>query len=150
MKGRLLVASVLLAAAAVTYVKLSESPVYRLPSDNASILSVDFAALRQGGILDLLSGPVVDEEPEYKSFVAITGFDYRRDLDHAYIAFHPDGVFFLVRGRFDWGRLQSYAREQGGECSAGTCRMPGSIPARRISFFPVKSNLMAMAVSSGE
>jgi hypothetical protein len=127
-----------------------EAALARLPSDNAPVLSIDFEALRRGGVLDLLSGPVVDEEPEYKSFVEKTAFDYRRDLDHAFVSFHSGGVFYIVRGRFDWNRLEAYAREQGGGCSNGLCRMPGSLPARRISFFSIRPNLLAMAVSADE
>lgn len=127
-----------------------ESALARLPSDNAAVLSIDFHALRRGGILDMLSGPVVEEEPEYKLFVEKTAFDYRRDLDHAFISFHSGGVYFLVRGRFDWNRLEAYAREQGGGCSNGLCRMPGSLPTRKISFFAIRPNLMAMAVSVDE
>jgi len=114
------------------------------------VLSIDFATLRRGGIFEMLSGRVVEEEPEYKTFVEKTAFDYRRDLDHAFISFHSSGVYFLVRGRFDWKRLETYAREQGGGCLNGLCRMPGSLPSRKISFFPLQSNLMAMAVSESE
>ena len=127
-----------------------ESVLARLPSDNAAVLSIDFAALRQGGILNLLSGPVVEEEPEYKTFVEKTGFDYRRDLDHAFIAFHPGAVYYLVRGRFDWKRLEAYVHEQGGECSNGLCRMAGSLPTRKISYFQLRKNLLAMAVSTDD
>src|SRR5713101_3696718 len=83
-----------------------ESALARLPSDNAAVLSIDFEALRRGGIFDMLSGPVVEEEPEYKSFVEKTAFDYRRDLDDAFISFHASGGYFLLRGRFDWKRLE--------------------------------------------
>src|SRR5882724_5612609 len=127
-----------------------EVALARLPSGNAAVLSIDFAALRRGGIFEMLSGPVVEEEPEYKTFVAKTAFDYRRDLDRAFISFHSSGVYFLVRGRFDWKRLEAYAREQGGGCVNGLCRMPGSLPARKISYFLVRPNLLAMAVSPDE
>src|SRR6266446_6790348 len=127
-----------------------EMALARLPSDDAAVLSIDFAALRRGGIFEMLSGPVVEEEPEYKTFVEKTAFDYRCDLDHAFISFHSSGVYFLVRGRFDWKRLQDYAREQGGGYSNGLCRMPGSVPERKISFFPIHTSLMAMAVSTNE
>src|SRR5690242_2018902 len=124
----------IVATAAATFVLLKTRDLTpelpRLPSGDAAVLSIDFAALRAGGLFDLLSGSMVAEEPEYKTFVERTGFDYRRDLDHAYLAFPSDGVFFLVRGRFDWKRLEAYAREQGGGCSNGLCRMPGSLPAR--------------------
>jgi hypothetical protein len=119
----------------------------RLPSDNAVVLYVDFEALRRNGILDFLSSPKVDEEAEYKTFIAKTGFDYRQDLDAAMVSFHANGNFFLLRGRFDWKNLTSYVREQGGTCYNTLCRMDGSTPERRISFFPLQTNLMAMAAS---
>jgi hypothetical protein len=159
MKRRLLIGSILAVAlgAIGTFVYLKtrdlaspESILARLPSDDASILSVDFASLRRSGILDLLSGPVVDQEPEYKVFVEKTAFDYRRDLDHAFVSFHRTGTYFLVQGRFDWKRLEAYAREQGGGCFNTLCRMPGSVPPRKISFFPLKSNLLAMSVSADD
>jgi hypothetical protein len=91
MKRRLLIGSVLAivlcAIGAAIYLKLRNLPpealLARLPSDNAAVLSIDFSALRQGGIFEMLSGPIVEEEPEYKTFVEKTAFDYRRDLDHA-------------------------------------------------------------------
>jgi hypothetical protein len=158
MKRRLLIGSglaILLGLiGTVAYLKtrdlVPEAVLARLPSDNAAVLSIDFASLRRGGIFEMLTGPLVQEEPEYKTFVEKTAFDYRRDLDQAFISFHSGGVYFLVRGRFDWKRLETYAREQGGGCSNSLCRMPGSVPERKISFFPIKSNLMAMAVSTDE
>src|SRR6266571_2330075 len=154
-RARLFVATVAVAAIAMlVYLRTPdlapEMALARLPSDNAAVLSIDFDALRRGGIFEMLSGPVVEEEPEYKTFVEKTAFDYRRDLDHAFISFHSSGVYFLVRGRFDWKRLEGYAREQGGGCVNSLCRMPGSVPERKISFFPLHSSLMAMAVSVNE
>src|SRR5262249_8264834 len=67
----------------------------RLPDNGASILSIDFAALRQAGLFEML--PAVAEEPEYKTFVEKTGFDYQRHLDKALVSFHSSGVYFLIR-----------------------------------------------------
>jgi hypothetical protein len=120
----------------------------RLPPQNAAVLFVDFDALRRGGILKVISQSKAAEEPDYQAFVGATGFDYRRDLDLAAVSFTADGEFFIIRGRFDWTKLESYARSQGGSCSGRLCRMPGSTPERRISFYPLQSNLMALAVSS--
>src|SRR5258708_22900991 len=119
MKRRLLIGSViailLCAIGAVVYFRTRnlspEAALARLPSDNAAVLSIDFAALRRGGIFEMLSGPVVEEEPEYKAFVQKTAFDYRRDLDRAFISFHSSGVYFLVRRRLHWERPQAYARQ---------------------------------------
>jgi hypothetical protein len=122
----------------------------RLPSRDSVVLFVDFDALRRGGVLQMLAGPKLAEEKEYKSFVAKSGFDYKEDLDSALAAFHPDGYFFLLRGRFDWKRLQSYVTEQQGSCFNTLCRLQGSTPERKISFFPLRPNLMALASSRDE
>ncbi len=119
----------------------------RLPPHDAAILFLDFDTLRRGGILKLLSPSKPAEEPEYQAFVRATGFDYRADLDLAAASFSAEGEYFVVKGRFDWKKLGAYAVAQGGACDGRFCRMPGSTPERRISFFPLQSNLMALAVS---
>lgn len=122
----------------------------RLPADDAAIVAVDFAALRGGGLPRLFQDANAAEEPEYRSFVEQSGFDYQRDLDTALISVHPSGVYFLLRGRFDWDRLARYVRRQGGRCDGDFCRVEGSRPERKISFFPLRSNLMALAVSQDD
>jgi len=119
----------------------------RLPADNALVLSVDFQALRRAGILQLLGGAQAGQDPEYQAFVRKTNFNYQRDLDRALAAFAPTGKFLLLEGHFDWPRLDAYVAEQGGRCERGLCRMQGSLPERQISFFPLRSGLMALAVS---
>jgi hypothetical protein len=119
----------------------------RLPTRDALLLCVDFDALRRGGILQMLDAAKPAEDPDYQSFVRETHFDYRRDLDLAVVSFAPAGKFMLVRGRFDWKSLEEYAREKGGGCTHSFCRMQGSARERQISFFPVQSGLMALAVS---
>jgi hypothetical protein len=122
----------------------------RLPTTDALILYVDFAALRTGGILQLLDGTKVGEDPEYQAFVRKTDFDYKQDLESALISFAPTGKFMLLKGRFDWKSLSAYVRGADGLCNNSFCRMVGSTNERRISFFPVQSNLMALAVSPEE
>jgi hypothetical protein len=89
----------------------------------------------------------VAEEPEYKVFVMKTEFDYTRDLDAVLACFTPRAKYLVVRGRFDWNSLEAYAREQGGTCRDALCRMSGSTPDRKISFFPLRPDLMGLAVS---
>jgi hypothetical protein len=120
----------------------------RLPARDAIILFLDFDTLRRGGLLKFLAPSKTPEEPEYQAFMLDTGFDYRRDLDLAAVSFGRDGEFFVIKGRFDWTKLTHYATAQGGTCAKGLCRMPGSTPERRISFFLLQSNLMALAVST--
>ncbi|MFN7993203.1 MAG: hypothetical protein U0Q18_06365 [Bryobacteraceae bacterium] len=118
-----------------------------LPTQDGLVFYADFAAMRSAGVLRNLAGAKVAEEPEYKVFVLKTDFDYSRDLDAVLACFTPQSKFFVVKGRFDWGSLQSYTREQGGNCRNGLCRMNGSTADRKISFFPLRPELMGLAVS---
>jgi hypothetical protein len=119
----------------------------RLPPREAMVLFVDLDTLRRGGLLKLLSSKT-PEDPDYQTFVRATGFDYQTDLDMAAASFSNDGVYFVVKGRFDWNKLRAYAEAQGGSCQRGMCRLSGSTPERRISFLPLQSNLLALAVST--
>ncbi|MEO8595521.1 MAG: hypothetical protein ABI759_19535 [Candidatus Solibacter sp.] len=119
----------------------------RLPTDDAVVLYLDFAKLRSAGILQLLDGSKVGEDPEYQSFVRKTEFDYKQDLDAAMVAFAPNGKYMLLKGRFDWKALKNYVHTTDGRCNNSFCKMAGSSPEKRISFFPVQTTLMAMAVS---
>jgi hypothetical protein len=122
--------------------------VRRLPTVDATVVHVDVAALRQNGLLAGISGTAAIEEPEYRAFVDRTGFDYKKDLDTATVAFAPGGVFFLLQGRFDWNALKRYVEFERGTCKSAVCEMAGSKPDRVISFLPLRSNLMALTVSS--
>jgi hypothetical protein len=122
----------------------------RLPTGNALVFSIDFAQLRQAGILRMLDAPNNLEDPDYRGFVGQTGFDYKRDLDRAVVSFAPTGKFLLLVGRFDWKSLRAYTASQGGRCEGELCRMQGSTPERRISFLPLRSDLMALAVSQDD
>jgi hypothetical protein len=122
----------------------------RLPTDDAVVLYVDVARLRTAGILELLDGTKVGEDPEYQNFVRKSDFDYKQDLDAAMIAFAPKGKYMLLKGRFDWKSLKSYVLGNDGRCNNSFCKMPGSMPEKRISFFPLQSDIMAMAVSDDD
>ena len=122
----------------------------RMPAEDALVAYIDFSELRRAGILQLLDGSKAGEDPEYQNFVRQTQFDYKQDLDAAIVAFAPTGKFLFVQGRFDWKSLRAYVESQDGQCRNAFCRMNGSTPERRISFFPVRSNLMALAVSPDE
>lgn len=126
------------------------SLVSRLPSDGAVIVYIDFRALRNSGILSLLSASKVMQEPEYRSFVDQTGFNYVNDLDSVLISFHPSATYFLLRGRFDWKSLKDYTVTQGGSCYNTLCKMGGSTPDRKISYYPFQRDMMALAVSADD
>jgi len=119
----------------------------RLPAANSLVLWVDFQQLRRAGILQLLDKSKTSEDPDYVTFVQRTNFNYRVDLDLAVASFAPTGKFLLLTGRFDWKALRAYAASEGGRCEGDLCRMQGSTPDRRISFFPLHSHVMALAVS---
>ena len=119
----------------------------RLPSDDAVVLYIDFHALRNAGVLSLLSSSRVTQEPEYRAFVEQTGFDYLNDLDSALVSFHSSGTYLLLRGRFDWKNLKDYTIQQGGTCYNTLCRINGSTPERKISFYPQQTDIMGLAVS---
>ena len=118
-----------------------------LPDKNSTLLYIDVDAMRRSGILNMIAGSKAAEELEYKSFVEQTRFDYRHDLDALAATFTGDQIFFVLRGRFDWKKLRAYAQQQGGLCRNAFCSMNGSKPQRHISFYALKSNVMALAES---
>jgi hypothetical protein len=122
----------------------------RLPSADSVLVYIDFDQLRRGGFLKTLAGPKSMEDAEYRAFASKIHLDWREDLDTALVAFAPSGKYMLVKGRFDWKALRSYVTTSGGDCDSDLCRIAGSAPERRISFFPMRNNLMALAVSSDD
>jgi len=149
----LLLIAVCLGAAALWWWHRSAHPfdaaglVECLPQEHAAHLYIDVDALRRAGIVDLLAGPKTSEEPEYRAFVDQTGFDYRRDLNAVAAAFAQGGVYFAVRGKFSWKQLTGYAAAQGGRCHDSICQMSGSTADRNISFYLVRPDVLALAVS---
>ena len=141
---------------AVRYIRQERSPSARelaawLPTGPGTVVSIDVAALRDSGILETLVGSRLTEEPEYRKFVEDTGFDYKADLDRLVVKFTPGERLFVVGGRFDWKRLIAWSEgTEGGDCRNGFCRVSGSIPNRKISFYPVRRNLMALASAPDE
>jgi hypothetical protein len=121
-----------------------------LPPDRATHVYLDVAALRKSGVLDLLAGSKAAEEPDYRKFIDQTGFDYRTDLDAAALAFIHGNVYMALRGRFHKDRLSKYAQTEGGDCRGQLCSMPGSRPDRKISFYSVRSGVLALAVTPEE
>ena len=121
-----------------------------LPTTGASVIYVDVAALRQSGILGMLEGSKTSEEPDYQQFVRETNFDYRHDLDAVAVALKDGRTYFALRGRFHWKSLSDYAVQNGGSCHNDFCVTPGSQLNRRISFYLLKSDVLAMAVASDD
>jgi hypothetical protein len=121
-----------------------------LPRAGAVSVYLDIDGLRRFGILDTIAGSKAAEDLEYKKFVEGTGFDYRRDLKALAGAFSGHNSHLVLRGKFDWKRLAAYAIEQGGKCNANSvCRVAAS-NGRFVSFYPLRSGVMALAVSTDE
>jgi hypothetical protein len=150
----ILVVAVCVAAVAVARWWRVSSPydagrlISALPADRATVVYLDTEQLRRSGMLALLAGSKAVEEPDYLKFVNDTGFDYRTDLDALAVAFVDNRVFATLRGRFRWKQLTAYAENQGGECHYSVCTMLGSTADRNISFYPLKSDVLAMAIST--
>lgn len=121
-----------------------------LPAENATVVYIDVDAIRRSGILNMIAGTKAAEELEYQEFVDQTLFDYRQDLDAVAAVFKEHDVFLTLRGRFHWKNLMDYAVRQGGSCHNSVCTVPGSRPSRHVSFYPLRPNLMAMAISSDD
>ncbi len=118
-----------------------------MPDGSSTSIYVDFALLRRTGILDRLAGPAALEEAEYRKFIEATGFDYRRHLDGVLIDSQDDATFYLATGEFDWSRIESYVKSQGGRCSNRLCMMVATTPGKLISLMPMEKQTLALAVS---
>lgn len=122
--------------------------VSALPTEKATVVYIDTEQLRRSGLLQLLAGSKTAEEADYRKFVDATGFDYRTDLDALAASFVDNRFYATLRGRFRWKQLTAYAESQGGECRYSVCTMLGSAADRNISFYPLKSDVLALAVST--
>lgn len=135
------------------YRKTPQTPgqmVASLPRQGASVFYVNVGAIRDSGLLSEVSGPRVTEEQEYKDFLAETNFDYQRNLDRVAGATTGDETYLVLAGRFDWKKLTQYARSHGGQCVQGVCMFPASKANRWVSFLPLRSNLMGLAISDNQ
>jgi hypothetical protein len=117
-----------------------------LPTADASVVYIDVDALRRSGILGMVAGSNTAEDPEYRQFAGETKFDYRQDLDAVAAALKDGRTYFALRGRFHWNNLREYAERHAGSCHNDFCVLAGSQPNRRISFYLLKRDVMAMAI----
>ena len=123
---------------------------YLPPGNTAVVVYIDAGAIRSSGILNMISGSKAAEDLEYQEFVDQTLFDYRQDLDAVAVTFKDGQVYLVARGNFHWKNLMDYAIRAGGSCHNSFCIAPSSRPSRRISFYPLKPNLMALAISTDD
>jgi len=118
-----------------------------LPAGGHPMLYIDVQTLREAGILESIAGPASAEEPDYKQFVAATGFDYRTGLDAVAVYSAPEARFIVVRGRFETSKLAAFAKSRGGRCVGELCSVEGSAPDRQISWVKLDSDILGVAVS---
>jgi hypothetical protein len=128
------------------FVRANADLVTLLPPGDLTTFYVDFSALRKGGLLHLFAGITPASEKDYRDFVASTHFDYARDLDALAGGFDSDQIFFLIRGRFDWGELRRFAIADGGTCDEDACRAPGIKPNRWVNFIRIQPDTIALAI----
>lgn len=122
----------------------------RLPETNALTLHVDLRAIRASGMGSLLEGSAVAEEADYRRFVRESGFDWTRDLDAVTATKAGDDWYLFIRGRFDMEKVRNFALARGGACKNGYCEVAGATPGRRVSYFPVTADVLALATSKAQ
>ncbi|MBI4904616.1 MAG: hypothetical protein HY820_13325 [Acidobacteria bacterium] len=142
----------LLVVCAGVFIIVSRRPVpaarlvQYLPFGDRVLISIDGLALRKAGLIKAV--PSVAEEADYRDFVQSTGFNYQRHLDHLYLSVGNNETHAWVVGRFDWKRLQAYAKSHGGDCRSVVCRLDSPTPGRKISFRRNGSGILALASSA--
>jgi hypothetical protein len=129
------------------YVRNDADLIKLLPPGDLTTFYVNVAALRHGGLLHLFTGIKPAAEEDYAAFVASTRFDYARDMDALAGGFNNDGIFFLIRGRFDWDRLRQFAVAHNGTCDDDACRVPGTKPGRWVNFVRIQVDTVGLAIS---
>jgi hypothetical protein len=150
-----LIVALVLAAGVIVFVYQSTGRQYAtaarltalLPQSDAIVFYADVAALRQCGFLQFLEATKGGQEPDYQRFVSETGFSYQRDLDAVATAAVPNQFYAVARGRFDWQKLIQYAVNHGGKCQNRYCWTPSSQSGKWLSFFPIQSEVIGVAVS---
>lgn len=125
----------------------AEELLRHAPANAAFYAFLDVELLRRTGLLERLAGTRAAEDPEYRRFVAQSGFDYRQHLDAVVMAKRGTAQYAVIGGRFDATRLRSYAMANAGVCTEGYCYVPGAPP---MSFVPIRPGLYAFASGTGD
>ncbi|MBM3786521.1 MAG: hypothetical protein FJW30_19355 [Acidobacteria bacterium] len=152
-----LLAALLLAGGVALYVGIravrsrSDIPVEQLisqlPAEDALLLHIDVSGIRNTGLIGAVDNSAIVEDPDYRRFVADSGFDWKTDLDSVSLSRRSGDWYLFARGRFDWSKLQSFATGRGGRCYNGVCDSEAVTPGRRVSFYPKTRNVLGMATS---
>lgn len=119
-----------------------------LPRRDAATIFLNVSVLRQAGLLKLLEASHPEQDSEYQEFIRETEFDYTHDIETIAARVSEGQIFSIVRGKFDWGRLRTYASRHGGTCSDQFCQTPAAHPGRWISFLRIQSDMAGIALSA--
>jgi hypothetical protein len=130
------------------FVRSNADLVKLLPPGDLTLFFANLAALRQAGLLGLLTGVQPAAEKDYQEFVRQTEFDYTRDMDALAGAADGERLFFVMRGRFHWDKLRQYAMAHGGSCQSDSCKAPTSKPGRWANFLLIQVDTIGLALTS--
>jgi len=130
------------------FVRSSVDLVKQLPPGDFTRFYADLGALRQAGLLHLLTGVSPIQEKDYQEFVRQTQFDYTRDMDALAGASDGEQFFFLLRGRFQWDKLKQYAAAHGGTCRRLSCVVPTSKSGYWVNLVRVQSDVTGLSISA--
>ena len=130
------------------FVRSNADLVALVSRDHMTLFFANVQLLREAGLLHFLVGPKTATAQEYEQFVQETHFDYTRDIDAIAGAADNSQTFVVVRGRFDWDRLNQYALSHGGISKAGVLTVSTSRRDRWASFVAIQSDVVGLVVSS--
>lgn len=119
-----------------------------LPHRDLTTAFLNVDVLRRAKLLNLFQASTPEQEHEYRQFVQETGFDYTRDIDVLTARGNEQQIFFVIRGKFDWTRLRSYAKGRGGSCNSAFCQVPTDRAGRWASFLNIQTDVIGLAVSA--
>jgi hypothetical protein len=129
------------------FVRSNADLVKLLPAGEWTTFFADFASLREAGLINLLANIQPAGEQDYRDFVSKTQIDYTRDLDTLAGATDGTQIFFVLRGRFQWDKLQDFAKAHAGVCGGDACSAPTSKEGRWANFVLIQPDVVALALS---
>jgi hypothetical protein len=132
------------------FVRSDEDLVRLLPSADATVFYAKIETLRHAGTLNLLNPAKAPQDAEYQSFVRATHFDYAKDLDAIAGSAKDDSVVLALKGRFDWLRIRSYVRQQGGACTGESCSFSNDKPRNYVSITRIQPDVMGIRLEKSK
>jgi hypothetical protein len=130
------------------FIRSDADMVGLLPQRDMTTVFLNADVLRRAKLLGLLQASVAGQDGDYQQFVRDTGFDYARDIDVLAARGDARQIFFVIRGKFEWARLQDYAARHGGNCSTAFCKVPTTRAGRWASYLRIQSDVIGLAVSN--